>query len=382
MVLGPRDTGVGIWTRGLLKALPRADRDSRYVVYHRREAGSLTAEPGENVRFLCAALPSGSRLGRIAWEQLVLPAHARRDRLDVLHCPAYVMPRWSGAPAVVTLHDLFVYTHPGLCKRLNVLHYRLMLPATIRRAALLHCTSHWTRGILCALLPWAAERARVIHPAVDDAFGPQDPQAVEDFLRRQGLQERPFLFVGNIEPKKNVVALLEAMALLREEYGSQRKLVMVGAEGWGWRRPEEKIHELGLQDRIVRLGYVPRQELPLVYASALALVFPSVVEGFGLPPLEAMACGTPVITSGAGGLAESVGAAALLVREPNPDFLAEAMYQIEASEDLRRRLSEAGLFRARSFRWDGAAKQFLELYREAAGGRLEERRPVDTGPPR
>ncbi len=369
MVLGPRDTGVGVWTRGLVSALASTDCRNRYVVYHRRQSGPLATEAGPNVRLLRAAVPGGSRLARIAWEQLVLPTHVRRDRLDVLHCPAYVMPRWSGAPTVVTLHDLFVYTHPSLCKRLNVLHYRLMMPAAIERAAVLHCTSHWTRGILCALFPWAAERARVVPPAVDDVFEPQDPQAVERFLRSRGLQERPFLFVGNVEPKKNVVALLEAVALLREEYGSRRKLLMVGSETWGWDRPREKVRELGLQDRLVRLGYVPREELPLIYASALALVYPSVVEGFGLPPLEAMACGTPVITSGAGGLAESVGAAAFLVREPRPDFLAEAMYQIESSEDCRRRLAEAGLLRARSFRWDKAARQLLELYGEAAGKR-------------
>jgi len=372
MVLGPRDAGVGQWTRGLIRALARVDRHNEYVVYHREEAGTPAPGAGENFRFVVAPVPAGSRLARIAWEQLALPARLRHDRVDVLHCPAYVMPRAARVPTVVTLHDLFALTHPRLCTRLNVLHYRLMLPAAVRGAALLHCTSHWTRAVLCTRFPSAVSRARVVHPAVDDIFRPLDPGELERFRRERGLAQPPFLFVGGSEPKKNVPALLAALAVLGRRYGSERKLLMVGGSGWRAAETEAMIANLGLAGRVLRWGYVRRGELPLIYGCALALVFPSVVEGFGLPPLEAMACGTPVVTTGAGGLAESVGASALLVRDPQPDALARAMHRLETSETLRARLVQAGLRRAGSFRWDAAAKQLLALYREclsAARGR-------------
>ena len=373
MVLGPRDTGVGLWTRGLIGALARVDRENEYVVYHRRQAGQAGEGAGENFRFVRAPIPGGNRAARIAWEQLALPRRVRRDGLDVLHCPAYVMPRRCRVPTVVTLHDLLAFTHRPYCTRLNVLHFRMMLPATVQRAALLHCTSHWTRGVLSDKFPAAAGRARVIHPVADDLFVPPDPCAAKDFRRARGLREAPFLFVGNVEPKKNIPLLLEAVADLKRRHGLRRKLLMVGGDGWGVPDLRGTIARLGLAQDVVRWGYVPREELPLIYAGALALVFPSDVEGFGLPPLEAMACGTPVITSGKAGLAESVGGAALVVSELTPGGLAEAMRSMDDSEDLRRLHTEAGLRRASAFRWDGAARQFVALYREAAG-----RRPADS----
>jgi len=248
-----------------------------------------------------------------------------------------------------------------------VLHYRLLLPGTVRRAALLHCTSHWTRAALCALFPGAAAKARVVHPAVDELFRPPPADAVRRFLEACGFEEPPFLFVGNPEPKKNVLGLLEAFSLLRQRHGSRRKLLMVGGEGWGVRRLQEAMGRLGLGEHVVRLGYVRREELPLVYGSALALVFPSHVEGFGLPPIEAMACGTPVITSGAAGLAESVGTAAVVVKDASARGLAEAMHRLEVSPQERRRLARAGLRRAASFRWHLVVGQMRRLYREAAG---------------
>ncbi len=372
MILGPRDAGVGVWTRGLLRALARVDLENEYVVFHRAGAAPLgLPADAENFRLVSVRVPTSSRLSRIAWEQLALPPMLRSVRADVLHCPAYVMPCLAGVPTVVTLHDLLVFTHPGLCKRLNVLHYRLMLPVTLRRAALIHCTSHWTRRALCALLRGAAPRARVVHPAVDEIFRPPDGAAVGSFLRERGLDKPPFLFVGNVEPKKNLPLLLEAAAQLKAQGKLRRKIALVGSEGWPGVRLGARIAELGLEGDVVRWGYLPRERLPLVYASALALVFPSEVEGFGIPPLEAMACGTPVITTGRGGLAESVGGAALTVPKLEAGALAEAMLELEGSQELQSRLRQAGLRRARLFDWDEAAGRIVEIYREAkvAGGR-------------
>jgi glycosyltransferase involved in cell wall biosynthesis len=367
VVLGSRDTGVGIWTRGLIQALARADDRNEYVLYHRRGINPLRngAVPS-NFQMFDMPGPRSGRVPRIAWEESCLPRVCREHGVDVLHCPAYVAPHRPGVPTVVTLHDLLVYTHPKCCRLLNRLHFRLRLPETIWGARRIHCTSHWTRSKLCARFPLVRARARVIHPGVDDVFRPIPPRDVEQYRSRRGWPRDPFLFVGNPEPKKNLRMLLHAFMLLKHHYQCHRKLMMVGGEGWGSVDIDELVQRLGLGGEVIRTGYVPREELPLIYANAVALVFPSEVEGFGLPPLEAMACGTPVVTTGAGGLSESVGAAALRPQRTDAMALAETMHQMDKRGEIRRKYRRAGLRRAGMFHWDNLVGQFLEIYREAA----------------
>jgi glycosyltransferase involved in cell wall biosynthesis len=213
----------------------------------------------------------------------------------------------------------------------------------------------------------AADRAHVVHPCVDDIFVPAGKGGVPgDVLARWGLEEPPFLFVGRGEPKKGLPVLLRALALLRERGSLRRKLLLVGPAGWGGRAVHRVEAELDPQAHVVRAGYVPRAELPAIYRSALALAFPSLVEGFGLPPLEAMACGTPVVATHAGGLRESVGDAALTVPPGDAEALADALAQMEDSADLRGRLRAAGLQRAQRFRWPQAATRMVGLYEAAS----------------
>jgi len=365
VIVGPHDTGVGIWTRGLIRALARADRENEYVVYHRSAAGVLAPEAGSNFKFVQVKLRGSSRVERIVWEQFVLPGRLEQDGVDVLHCPAYVIPRRARIATLVTIHDLFVFTHPQLCKRLNIVHYRMMVPRAMRRATLIHCTSHWTRTMVCDQFPETSPRVRVIHPCVDGIFKAPDAGDVADFARQYGLDSPPFLFVGNPEPKKNVSLLLSGLAALKERHGLNRKLLLVGGQGWG-ENIEKRLAALGIQGDVVRTGYLRREKLPLAYGCALALVFPSVVEGFGIPPLEAMACGTPVLTTNNGGLPEAVGCAAMVIKEETPAGLATAMHELEEEADVRSALSEAGLHRVRYFRWDKAAERFVSAYRECA----------------
>lgn len=366
MVLTARDLGVGIWIRGLIRALARFDRENQYIVYHRPGVEPLAPEAPANFRFIKAGTIKNSRLTRIFWEQAVLPLHLVKEELDVLHCPAYVAPFRAQVPVLLTLHDLFVFSHPQYCRFLNRLHYRFAMPVSIQHATRIHCTSHWTRQSLFSSFPKNSEKARVIPPGVDDIFQAPDPADAEAYRIEKGLPENPFLFVGNIEPKKNISGLLRAFALLRHQHGSDRKLVMVGAHrGWGVDFKEE-IERLHLGDEVITTGYVQRSELPLLYGMAFALVLPSAIEGFGIPPLEAMACGTPVVTSGMGGLSESVGGAGIIVQDRRPASLADSLHRIEERERLREKYSTVGKQRAERFRWDKIVSQFPPLYRETA----------------
>ncbi len=367
MILSRRDTGVGVWTRGLIGSLARLGGGNEYVIYHGPRAGPLPPPASSNARYVRVRTLTSARLFRILWEQVLLPSRVRRDGIEVLHCPAYVRPLRVGVPTVLTLHDLFAVTHPQFCKRLNVLHYRLALPPGIRRASVIHCTSEWTKGALAREFGAAAEKAHVVHPGVDDIFRADGDESGSGALpARLGLKKPPFLFVGNVEPKKNVPGLLAAYAEMKRRFGTERKLLLVGGPGWRRRTRPARADRLSRRRDVVQAGYVERARLPGLYRAALALVFPSLCEGFGLPPLEAMACGTPVICTGGSGLAESVGDAARIVPVGDVGALAEAMHEVEESPELRSRLRQGGLRRVENFRWQDKAPEFLRLYELAA----------------
>jgi glycosyltransferase involved in cell wall biosynthesis len=368
MVLGRSDTGVGIWIRGLIAALAATGRDEdELLVYHGRDLTQIDAPESGPLRRVPTGVHNERRLRRILHEQLCLPGRLRRDAVDVLHAPCYVMPLRAPMPTVVTLHDLLALTHPELCKRLNAAHFRLMIPRSVRRATIVHCTSEWTRREFVRLFPADAHKAHVVLPPVDAVFRPEeDESGVARLLGELGLTQRPFLFVGNVEPKKNLPLLLEAYAEFRRR-GGRRRLVMLGGRGWRNQAVGEAIERLKLGEDVLQLGYVERERLPGIYRAAVALVFPSLVEGFGLPPLEAMASGTPVVCARGAGLDESAGDAALTVEAGDADALADAMEQVSGSPELRARLRKAGLARAAHFCPMDRARQMWALYRRAAG---------------
>jgi glycosyltransferase involved in cell wall biosynthesis len=203
---------------------------------------------------------------------------------------------------------------------------------------------------------------------VDDIFHPRAESGEQGaVLDRYGLSEPPLLFVGKIEPKKGLSTLLDAMPLL-EKQGAP-PLLLVGTEGWRYGRLPERMRRLQERGLIVRAGYVSRQRLPAIYRSAAAFVFPSTVEGFGIPPLEAMACGTPVVCAMHSGLVESAGDAALTVPPGSPEALSHAVVRVLSHPELQQHLREAGLERARNFRWREAVMRMMDIYRRAAGSR-------------
>lgn len=368
MILGPRDTGVGLFVRELILALSETDRENEYLVYHGRDAGPIAVAGGGNMRLVQTGVSNRIRGERIAWEQFALPGRLRRDGVNVLHSPAYIKPIRAAVPTLITVHDLFALTHPRLCKWLNVLHYQAMLRLSIRTASLIHCNSEWTRSEVARLWPDRGDRVRVVRPGIDARYRPvSDAAALAAVRERYGLGgDPPLVFVGNIEPKKNLALLLRAFKVLRDRHGSRRRLVIVGQRAWKW-RPVVRLYEaLGLGESVVWTGYVPTEDLPAIYSLALCLVFPSICEGFGFPPLEAMRCGTPVVVSDAPALVEAVGEAALVSPRDSPEALAAAVHRMETDAALRARLRQAGQERSALFDWAGSARRLVSLYRELA----------------
>ncbi len=325
--------------------------------------------PDERFRLAFSRLPTRRPAVRILWEQLWLPLALGREGADVLHSLAYVQPLACPTRSVVTVHDLSFLLYPGNFNRANRLYLRAFSRLSAARADRVIAVSANTKRDVVRLLGVEAAKVAVVHHGIEECFRPfADRAAVEAFRRRRGLPERFVLFVGTIEPRKNLETLVEAFARLRRA-GLPHKLVVAGAKGWQWQPVFAAVERLGLEGEVAFPGYVPYDEQPLWYNSADLFVYPSLYEGFGFPPLEAMACGTPVIASRTSALPEVVGEAGLLVDPLDAEALAEALRRALSDRDLSQQLSERGLARARGFTWREAARRTAAVYAEAAGRR-------------
>ncbi|MFQ6057989.1 MAG: glycosyltransferase family 4 protein [Anaerolineae bacterium] len=286
---------------------------------------------------------------------------------DLFHATEHLLPRLKGARTVLTVHDLIFLLFPEYHLPLNKWFLNRFMPLFVRRADAIIAVSQCTKDDLMHYYAVPSEKITVVYEGVDARFQPvTDPDALARMRARYGLPERYVLCVSTIEPRKNLATLLEAYQALREG-GSGFKLVIVGRKGWLYEGFFRRLHELGLEGEVVLLGFVPDEDLPALYSAADLFVFPSLYEGFGLPPLEAMACGTPVIASNTSSLPEVVGEAGILIDPHHVGGLVEAMERVLMDEPLRAEMRAKGLERARRFMWGRAAAMTLEVYRSVLG---------------
>ncbi|HET7091659.1 MAG TPA: glycosyltransferase family 1 protein [Anaerolineae bacterium] len=354
---GYRSAGIHTYIANLLAHLPHLDPGVRYTIY-------TNAQPPVDARIRPAWLPTAKPLMRILWEQLAQPLALRRDRPDVLHAAAFVAPLASSCPAVVTVYDLSFALFPEHFRGPNQTYLSIFTRLSVRRARRVIAISEHTRRDVHRLYGVPLDHIDVAYPGVDARFRPMPREEVEAFRRKHVLPERFFLYLGTLEPRKNLDRLIDACRGL--EIGDWR-LVLVGGKGWRVDDLFARVKSHGLEQRVTFAGYAPAEDLPLWYNAATAFVYPSLYEGFGIPPLEAMACGTPVIASSAASLPEVVGDAGILVAPDDVQGLAQSMRRVWRDETLRGDLSRHGNERARRFTWEATARATLESYRRASG---------------
>jgi glycosyltransferase involved in cell wall biosynthesis len=302
---------------------------------------------------------------RVMWEQLVQPWVLRRIGAELVHGPVFVGPLFASCPFVVTIHDLSFIRFPNLFRPANRLYLTVFTRLSARRARRLIAVSAHAAAETTHLLGVPAERVDVVYHGVDPEFRPLPANQVTTFRQRRGLPEQFLFFVGTLEPRKNLVRLVQAFARV---YDGRASLVLAGGRGWLYDDLFAEVKALGLTDAVIFPGYVMNEELPLWYNAATAMAYPSVYEGFGLPVLEAQACGTPVLTSNLSSLPEAAGDAALMVDPYDIDALAEGLSRLLMDEPLRRDLRERGLIHARRFRWSNTARETARVYRRAMSG--------------
>lgn len=355
--------GVANYIKNLVWALSRVDSENEYLVFASSE--NLCHLEGLGGRFHIELAPNNRAL-RALWEQTVLPVKLKQKRVDVYHGPAYIAPLVKTCHQVVTVHDMTSHLVPERHSLHRRLYMQAMIPAVIRHSDRIIADSESTKRDILHF-GWAEEeRVCVAHLGVDGRFGPvRDAEVVSEVRRKYGLPREFILFVGMIEPRKNVDILVDAYTA--DSVSNQFDLVLAGRLGWGCSGLMQKIASSRIRGSIRVPGYVDDADLPALYSAATAFVYPSQYEGFGLPVLEAMACGAPVITSSFSSLPEVAGDAAILLDPNDMGALASALQRIVKDAKLRAELSGRGRERAKLFTWERTAEKTLEVYRNAAG---------------
>lgn len=357
-------TGVANYILNVLTILGEIDLLNEYFLYSNRDFSM----PVESDRWhKCIGQGITIRNGTL-WVTVSLHRMLERDNIDVLWCPMQVTPLLKTCRTVLTVYDFVWHFFPETMSASNLLISRLFIPRSIKRADRIVCISKSTAADLARLFPGHAAVTEVVHLAANDYHPLGQEERVACVIQKYRLQGRYILNVGTVEPRKNLSGLLKAFKLLRSRYGTDCRLLIAGGTGWRNSSIYSTYNECGFTDDEVKfLGYVPDEDMPYLYAGAELFVFPSLYEGFGLPPLEAMACGCPVITSNVSSLPEVVGDAGIMVAPDDTDGLAEAMARVLGDKDLMRQMSLRGLEQAGQFSWERTARQMLDIFRSVAG---------------
>jgi glycosyltransferase involved in cell wall biosynthesis len=378
---GYRQTGVSRYISNLLPALAQAASgdDVRLTVFAPPGVSLPASFPAlPPVTLVNSVLPTSQPIPRIFWEQFVGPLAIARHRPDVMLCPLNVVPLLAPCPTVVTVHDLaFIRLKTHRRSRRSYLSH--MTRRSVRRSAHVIAVSDFTRQEVIELLGTPPARVTTVRNGCDPWFFPRPAAEIAVWRTEHKLPDPFLLFVGTLEPRKNLVGLIQAYAEFRKSHPIP--LIVVGAPGWRYTPILDVVRSLGLEDHVRFEGFVSDQDLPFYYASATALIYPSFYEGFGLPPLEAMAMGTPVVTSNVSSLPEVAGDAAILVSPQSRTELTAAMVRVVTDGPLRARLIAAGLERVGQFNWEAAAESVMGILRTVAGGEPAKAATVELSAP-
>lgn len=353
--------GISKYTRHLLQAISALDHEDDFVVFqHRRHHAPIIHE--RNFRRATLFAPVHTRL-----EQWMLPLELLRFRLDVLHSTDFIPPLRTNAPTVITVHDLAFLHYPHFLTTNSATYYG-QIDRAVRVAQHIIVPSESTRQDLIGMMGVPSSQISVIYEAAAEIFRPLPVEATRAEISHQlGIPASFVLFVGTIEPRKNLSGLLHAFHHLRTKANiTDTALVVAGGQGWLYDETLDTVKKLGLEKQTYFLGRVSDELLHKLYVAARCHVHPAYYEGFGLPPLEAMACGTPTIVSNVSSLPEVVQDAAMLVDPNDWEEIAIAIQRLLLDNNLHAELSEKGLHRAHCFSWQRAAASTLEVYRRVA----------------
>ena len=361
---GYRRAGVSRYLYNLLVHLPAADPEGDYTVFlnHRCPLPGFAQQKRSH-------LPTDRPAVRILWEQFLQPPQLVAAGIALLHSPLNIQPLFLPCRGVITVMDLAFVIYPESFRPAQRLYQQVLTRLSARRASRVITISASTARDLSRLFAVPESKIKVTLPGVDATYQPmRDESSLASFRLRRGLPDKFILFIGTLEPRKNLVMLLRAYAQFKRQANTGHKLVLAGGKGWLYQPIFAAVEELGLQEDVLFPGFIAEDELPLWYNTADVFVYPSLYEGFGLPPLEAMACGKPVVVADASSMPEVVGDAGLCVDPHQPEAWTAALVRLCRDASLRADLSARALNRARQFTWARMAQETVQVYRNVLGG--------------
>jgi glycosyltransferase involved in cell wall biosynthesis len=376
-----RNGGISRYIRSLLTELARqaaeqpgqvGNHDYTIFVNGQEVVERLQDElpASKHVTYVAAAWPESRPVSRVTWEQFTLPKLLRQRQIDVFHSPANVLPELlpRGCKGVVTLHDLAFLRYPHVLTRAKSIYHRAFTTRSLKRAALIIANSDSTKRDAIELVGIAPERIQTVYLCIDARFSHVIiDEEIASFRQRSGLEGGYILYLGTLEPRKNIPALLEAYARLRSERQRTEKLALVGGKGWLYDEIFKQAQSLGLESNMLFTGFVSDADQLLWYRAASAFVYPSLYEGFGLPVSEALACGIPVVTSNVSSMPEAGAGLALTVDPGDIEGLAGAMFQALTDEHLRQRCRNEAAAVAAQFSAKRMVEQTIAAFEQAAG---------------
>jgi glycosyltransferase involved in cell wall biosynthesis len=361
----PNRSGVGNYVLHLIQNLRQVDSEPIYYLLAQKKNMSILGHLArEQNPFLTSFSHENHPLSDF-WEHFILPLRLKQMGIHVFHGPASLIPfRKDHCGLIVTIHDLVAFLFPETIPRKYGAYMRYLLRQAVKKADKIIAVSHHTKEDLIRILKVSPEKIVVIYEASSPIFHPDDRKSVQSRLKQQyGISQKFIYHLGNIEPRKNLIVLLEAFTLVCRELGPEYQLVVSGQKGWLTGSLNRFFKNYSMRDQVFFTGYVPVDHIPLFMNGAELFVFPSLYEGFGLPVLEAMSCGTPVISSNRSSIPEIIGSAGVLVDPTNVRELADRIIELLRNPEERRRLSQLGIDRASQFSWTEAARQTLNVYR-------------------
>ncbi|MGE5125114.1 MAG: glycosyltransferase family 4 protein [Betaproteobacteria bacterium] len=360
------DYGIGTYVRNLVRHLARLDNETTYLLFCHQADEPTLRDFAENFVPVVDRSPGyGLR------EHFSIPFKLRRLGAQLLHSPHYVRPLLCTIPSVVTVHDCIHLLFPQyLPNRMAFRYARFVMGTAVRRSALVYTVSQASRADILRFYPWVdPAKVQVVPNAIDTELL-EDPGAeeCERVRERYQIRGRFVLFAGNVKPHKNLERLIRSFARVKLQSGrNDLRLVLIGDDVSRYSSLRRTVEESGVRPDVRFFGFVPHRTLAALYRMAAVFAFPSLYEGFGMPPLEAMACGTPVVTSRLSSLPEVVGDGALLVDPYNEEEIAAGIGRLLDDAELRRALVERGLARAATFSWERSVRAIHAGYMKALG---------------
>ena len=355
-------TGVGHYTHEIARGIAMAHaNDEVQVVSHLPFEPSATSGDLANLSFIHEPVNSATK----HWWTLGLPLYIRRNSIDLFHGTNYDIPVWGGRPTVLTIHDLSLFLFPETHEARRVARAKRRLPVMARRATRIIVPTNSVRNEVSEHLKIDQTKIVVVEEAPRRCFHPVTRDEAEPTLKRLQVEEPFILYVGAIEPRKNLITLVKAFEEIYRTTELRPQLIVAGPTGWLADDLFRYVEQSPVKGRMLLTGYLGDEDLRALYSTCSVMSFPALYEGAGLPPLEAMACGAPVVTSDARAVVEMVGDGARVVGAMDEFALATSLVELLTNDAARRDLVERGTRRAAEFSWERAAKQTYEIYLEA-----------------